>query len=43
MIIAKLITTYGSAASTGSMLWVGPRMRLKSVVFWELIVSSVCG
>jgi Domain of unknown function (DUF4158) len=25
------------------MLWVGPRMRLKSVVFWELILSSVCG
>jgi hypothetical protein len=25
------------------MLWGGPRMRLKSVVFWELIVSSVCG
>jgi hypothetical protein len=43
MIIAKLITTYGSAASPGAMLWVGPKMRLKSVVFWELIVTSVYG
>lgn len=41
MTIAKLITTQGSA--TGSMLWVGPRMRLESVVFCELVVCSVWG
>jgi hypothetical protein len=32
MVIAKLIPTEGSAASTGSMRRLGLRMRLKGVV-----------